>query len=143
MSEQKELSRDSDLYQDTMKTKVINDVSYESKILEITEARHAYKYYYELNWKSLSEKGSEKGLSRDEMANIRSMSPEERAKRFGKTITSHTWKARGEASMEIEMKLKIELPDGEETAVFVKQEINSFHDIGSVGSIVSAADSDE
>lgn len=135
-----ELTRESDIYQEAMRTKVINNLDQESQLIDIVEARHLYKYEGKMTWKSLTEKFSESNLSKKELSRIINMSKTKRAEYFGKTHFN-TWRAKGEPKIDLELKLKIELPDGEVKCLFTKQDIGSFNDMKKVESIIRATKS--
>lgn len=138
MSEDKnQLSRDSDLYQKTIRTKVINNLDYESEIKEVSESRHLYQYRGRMSWRSLSEKVLEENLTKRQLKTILNMDKFERAEYFGKTH-SHKWKAKGKAEIYIEIKLDIELPDSKTITLFSSSEIKSFKDIKRINSLLSS-----
>lgn len=143
MSEkEKELSRDSDLYQRAMKTRVINTEEYKSEIVEVLESRHSYTYHYRMSWRNLSEKGVRDGLSETELKKLVDMDPVERAEEFGKTH-SHRWEAKGYIGMDVELNLLLKLPNGEKKEIFIQERIKSISDMNRVGYILNSVESNE
>lgn len=137
-SNDRELSGDSDLYQNAIRTKVINESKYESHINQIVEARFAYNYRYEASWKSLSEEGEFSRVNGDRVRELRNMD----SVRLGREVKSsgHTWKAEGSAEIILELKLEVELQDGEKIEFVTQHTFSTISDAEPVGELIKVAE---
>lgn len=133
IDEREKLTRDSELYQNTIKTRTINNMEFSSKIVEIVDCRHAYVYNCEIKhgiWDNINK--SVTGLSQDNMRRMEKMSPVDNAEFCGKkdNIRNYNdWKAFGSFGVEIEFKLLVELPDGERKELFVREKSESYDNL--------------
>lgn len=133
IDEREKLTRDSELYQNTIKTRTINNMEFSSRIVEIVDCRHAYVYNCEIKHRVWDNKNkSIKGISQDNMRRIKKMSPVDRAEYVGKKDNcgdNDDWKAFGSFGVEIEFKLLVELPDGERKELFVREKSDSYDNL--------------
>lgn len=142
----KKLTRDSDLYQGTIRTKTINNMGNNSRILEILDARHTYTYNCKIKhpvWNSINK--SRDNIDRSQLKNIRDMNPVSRAKDFGKEDNcpdDDEWRAFGEYSIRMEIKLYVELPDGDKIELLLSEDFEEFNDIERIGCIYDLVESD-
>lgn len=137
----KELSDDSELYQNAIRTKVINETKYESRINRIIEARFAYNYRYEASWRSLSEEGEFSRVNGDRLGKLRSMDRVQ----LGREVknSGHTWKAEGSAEIILELKLEVELQDGETVEFVTQHNFSTISNAKPVGQLIKAAENND
>lgn len=143
----KKLERDSDLYQEAIRTRTINNMNNSSKVVKILDARHSYTYQATIKhtgvWNTVYK--SRDNLYKNQLNYLDSIDPVSRAKNFGKEDTcpdSDQWKAFGDIEIELEMKIRVELPDNEEIDLIVYKKVNKFKDIKKVGHLYNIASSD-
>lgn len=133
----RKLSSDSDLYQNAIRTKIINESKYESHINQIIEARFAYNYRYEASWRSLSEDGEFSRVDGDRLKELQNMN----SVQLGREVKSsgHTWKAEGSAEIILELKLEVELQDRKNVEFVTQHTLSTISDAESVGQLIKLA----
>lgn len=117
MSEEtKRLDRDSDLYNNTVLNKVINESTFESEVVEITNIRYNIDLHGKLSWRSLTEKHCIDNITYKEYSKYKSMSSYKLAREFRKDpISLNRWSVDSTKVMVyLTFNITLELPDGEE-----------------------------
>lgn len=142
----KKLERDSDLYQEAIRTRTINNMNKSSKIVKILDSRHSYTYQATIKhrvWNTVYK--SRDNLYKNQLNHLDNIDPVSLAKNFGKEDTcpdSDQWKAFGNIEIELEIKVRVELPDNEEIDLIVYEKVDKFGDIKKVGHLYNIVSSD-
>lgn len=142
----KKLERDSDLYQEAIRTRTINNMNNSSKVVKILDARHSYTYQATIKhrvWNTVYK--SRDNLYKNQLNHLDNIDPVSRAEDFGKKDTcpdSDQWKAFGDIEIELEIKVRVELPDNEEIDLIVYEKVDKFGDIKKVGHLYNIVSSD-
>lgn len=112
--ELKPLTRDSQIYNETIEKKVINNSRYSSTLTEIKFSNITLNYHWLSKWSNLSEKGVEENISLNRYESLFNKSPSERSNALHNT-TTHIWTIRN-SNMNIEFVVTItaefKKPDG-------------------------------
>lgn len=137
--ERKELTRDSDLYEEVMRNKVINGSEFESQFTSDLSLDYTIDYNCDLQWKSLDHNKSFSDISIRRLGELQSMSKVRLAEEAGKDRTSHTWKATGSVNFEIDIEYKVKLPGSKEVVAVTSLDLNSLGDKCRAQDIISSA----
>lgn len=142
MSKEK-LTRDSELYEEVMRNKVINNSEFESEFTGTVDLDYTIDYECDLWWKSLDEKEYFSNISISRLIDLQSMSEVRLAEECGKSLTSHTWRATGDVKFEVEVKYVIKLPDSETVVAVTSLDLNSGRDKRKAEGLVSSIVNEE
>lgn len=134
----KKLTRNSDLYEEIMRNKVINRSEFESQFTNNLSLNYTIDYNCDLHWKSLDEEKRFHNISIRRLSELQSMSKVRLAEEAGKDRTSHTWKATGSADFEIDIKYKVKLPGSKDVVAVTSLDLNSLGDKCRAQDIISS-----
>lgn len=113
---QKELTRDCDIYNDAMQTRVVNNSDFSSEISDIRHIEYRIDYACDMWWSNLNREHIFENVSINRLVELTDMSEIELAEEAGKT-GGHVWRAEGTTIIELEIYYDVKLPDGEEVGL--------------------------
>jgi len=132
------LTRDSDIYNETIKNKVINDEVYSSKIDELNFFNLNIDLYATVKWSNLSKKRNKENLSLSQYKKYVDMTPSERGSEFYCYSDAHDWTV-SDRHMNTEYIIslfgKFTAPDGSEITGISKINISSQSDLQMISEI--------
>lgn len=134
----KRLTRDSELYEEVMRNKVINNSEFESEFTGDVDLDYTIDYECDLWWKSLDEKEYFSNISISRLIDLQSMSEVRLAEECGKRLTSHTWRATGRVKFEVEVEFTVKLPDSDTVVAVTSLDLNSGRDKSRTEDLVSS-----
>lgn len=136
-SSEKQLTNDSDLYEDMMRVRSVNKESCESQIVDILDARYEYEYHCKASWASLTEEHTIDSCTVENIKLLNNMDKRELASKMGKR-GFNDWTAHGKLRLKLELKLKIELPSKENKKMNTKIILSDRNDYKKISELLSA-----
>lgn len=130
------LTRDSELYQKALETKTINKMQKCSKISEIVEARHSYTFHGTAEHRVYSPRQkSRENISPSEVLKFENMNAVDLANKLGEVdrCPDDVWRASGDYHIKIEVKFRLQLPNGQEKHLVVAEESESYRGLKKLG----------
>lgn len=125
MSETRKTTRESDFYQNLLRSRIISESEYESKIIDIS-GEIEWSFDWTAKWESLQKTGRERSLGKDEVITLKTVNSSKCADSVYKNSSMHDWKADGKIVPIFHGEIVLQLPDGEKVCGKFEADITSY-----------------